>query len=159
MHFRTLFALPAMRVHPQPAQPAVPVDPQRAQACAAVFASRGLRNPLLSSPYRPVLTHPTSKRVLPGVASPSSATVRTVGIGWLALELAPAGQTGAWVGVAVLPGCPTPRSHGAVPAADEHPTAPARARGAGGHHPGAARWDPRREVPIGAVGARQTLLA
>ena len=62
-----------------------------------------------SSPYWPVLTHPRLGRVLPGlVVSAIGDGMSTVAIGWLALQLAPPGQGGTWVALAVtaylLPG-------------------------------------------------------
>ncbi|GAB2935280.1 MFS transporter [Micromonospora polyrhachis] len=61
------------------------------------------------SPYWPVLRHPLLRRVLPGIGLSSLGNgMSTVAISWLALELAPAGQRGLWVALAVaaytLPG-------------------------------------------------------
>jgi MFS transporter, DHA3 family, macrolide efflux protein len=62
-----------------------------------------------SLPYYPVLTHPVFRRVLPGAAASALGDgMSAVAIAWLALELAPAGSRGLWVGAAVaaysLPG-------------------------------------------------------
>jgi len=62
-----------------------------------------------SSPYWPVLTHPQLRRVLPGlVVSALGDGMSVVAIGWLALQLAPAGEGGTWVAIAfaayLLPG-------------------------------------------------------
>ncbi|WP_426504055.1 MFS transporter [Dactylosporangium sp. McL0621] len=55
-----------------------------------------------SSPYRPVLTHPVLRRVLPGIAiSALGDGMSLVAVSWLALQLAPAGQRGPWVAAAV----------------------------------------------------------
>src|SRR3954452_1209166 len=57
---------------------------------------------LRSSPYWPVLSHPRLRRILPGLAvSAVGDGMSTVAIGWLALQLAPRGQGGTWVAVAV----------------------------------------------------------
>ena len=62
-----------------------------------------------SSPYWPVVTHPQLRRVLPGlVVSALGDGMSIVAVSWLALQIAPAGQRGIWVAVAVaaysLPG-------------------------------------------------------
>ena len=62
-----------------------------------------------SSPYYPALVHPVFRRVLPGAAASALGDgMSAVAIAWLALELAPAGSRGLWVGAAVaaytLPG-------------------------------------------------------
>jgi MFS transporter, DHA3 family, macrolide efflux protein len=62
-----------------------------------------------SSPYWPVLTHPLLRRVLPGVgASYLGDGMAVLAVGWLAIELAPEGQRGTGVALAVaaytLPG-------------------------------------------------------
>lgn len=55
-----------------------------------------------SSPYWPVITHPQLRRVLPGlVISALGDGMSLVAISWLALQLAPAGQRGTWVALAV----------------------------------------------------------
>jgi DHA3 family macrolide efflux protein-like MFS transporter len=55
-----------------------------------------------SSPYWPVLSHPLLRRVLPGLAvSALGDGMSLVAVSWLALQLAPAGQRGTWVAVAV----------------------------------------------------------
>src|ERR1700754_920977 len=61
------------------------------------------------SPYWPVITNPTMKRVLPGIATSALGDgMSSVAISWLAIELAPPGQRGLWVAVALaaygLPG-------------------------------------------------------
>lgn len=61
------------------------------------------------SPYLPLFRHPVLNRVLPGlVLSALGDGMSTVAVGWLALQLAPAGTRGLWVGLAVaaytLPG-------------------------------------------------------
>jgi DHA3 family macrolide efflux protein-like MFS transporter len=54
-----------------------------------------------SSPYRPVLTHPVLRRVLPGLlVSALGDGMAIVAVSWLALQLAPAGRGGLWVAVA-----------------------------------------------------------
>jgi DHA3 family macrolide efflux protein-like MFS transporter len=56
---------------------------------------------LASSPYWPVLRHPVLRRVLPGlVVSALGDGMSVVAVSWLALQLAPTGQGGAWVAVA-----------------------------------------------------------
>ena len=62
-----------------------------------------------SSPYYPALTHPVLRRILPGAAASALGDgMSAVAIAWLALELAPPGSRGLWVGAAVaaysLPG-------------------------------------------------------
>ncbi|GAA4217775.1 hypothetical protein GCM10022220_51300 [Actinocatenispora rupis] len=64
---------------------------------------------LRSSPYWPVLSHRTLRGVLPAVAvSALGDGMSMVGVSWLALRLAPVGQRGLWVALAVaaytLPG-------------------------------------------------------
>jgi DHA3 family macrolide efflux protein-like MFS transporter len=55
-----------------------------------------------SSPYWPVVTHPLLRRVLPGLAvSALGDGMALVAVTWLALQLAPAGQQGTWVAIAV----------------------------------------------------------
>lgn len=61
------------------------------------------------SPYRPVLHHPVLRRVLPGIAvSCLGDGMSAVAVTWLAIQLAPPGQRGTWVALAVaaytLPG-------------------------------------------------------
>jgi DHA3 family macrolide efflux protein-like MFS transporter len=63
----------------------------------------------LAAPYRPVLAHPVLRRVLPGfVVSALGDAMSYLAISWLAIDLAPAGTRGVWVGAAVaaytLPG-------------------------------------------------------
>ncbi|GAA0714795.1 MFS transporter [Dactylosporangium roseum] len=54
------------------------------------------------SPYWPVVSHPVLRRVLPGLAvSALGDGMSLVAVSWLALQLAPAGQRGVWVAVAV----------------------------------------------------------
>lgn len=62
-----------------------------------------------SSPYWPVVSHPLLRRVLPGLAvSALGDGMALVAVTWLALEVAPPGQRGVWVAIAVaaytLPG-------------------------------------------------------
>ncbi|HEY0998596.1 MAG TPA: MFS transporter [Streptosporangiaceae bacterium] len=62
-----------------------------------------------SSPYYPALSHPVFRRVLPGTAASALGDgMSAVAIAWLAIELAPPGHRGPWVGAAVaaytLPG-------------------------------------------------------
>lgn len=53
-------------------------------------------------PYWPVITHPLLRRVLPAMAISSFGDgMSVVAISWLALQLAPAGSRGAWVGFAL----------------------------------------------------------
>lgn len=55
-----------------------------------------------SSPYWPVLSHPLLRRVLPGLAvSALGDGMALVAVTWLALEIAPPGQRGIWVAIAV----------------------------------------------------------
>ena len=57
---------------------------------------------LRSSPYWPVLSHPRLRRILPGLTiSAIGDGMSTVAIGWFALQLAPRGEGGTWVAVAV----------------------------------------------------------
>ncbi|GAA2343330.1 MFS transporter [Dactylosporangium salmoneum] len=57
---------------------------------------------MLLTPYRPVLGHPVLRRVLPGLAvSALGDGMSIVAVGWLALQLAPEEQRGAWVAAAV----------------------------------------------------------
>ena len=56
---------------------------------------------LTTSPYWPVLSHPVLRRVLPGLAvSALGDGMAIVAVSWLALQLAPPGERGAWVAVA-----------------------------------------------------------
>ncbi|MEU7725704.1 MFS transporter [Streptomyces sp. NPDC040724] len=56
---------------------------------------------LRTSPYRPVLTHATLRRLLPGFAVSSLGDgMAVVGVSWLAIELAPAAERGLWVALA-----------------------------------------------------------
>jgi hypothetical protein len=62
-----------------------------------------------SSPYYPALSHPVFRKVLPGTAASALGDgMSAVAIAWLAIELAPPGSRGLWVGAAVaaysLPG-------------------------------------------------------
>jgi hypothetical protein len=62
-----------------------------------------------SSPYYPALSHPVFRKVLPGTAASALGDgMSAVAIAWLAIELAPPGHRGLWVGAAVaaysLPG-------------------------------------------------------
>jgi predicted MFS family arabinose efflux permease len=55
-----------------------------------------------TSPYRPVLSHPVLRRLLPGIGlSALGDGMAIVAVTWLALQLAPPGTRGAWVAVAV----------------------------------------------------------
>lgn len=55
-----------------------------------------------SSPYWPVLTHPQLGRVLPGLAiSALGDGMSIIAISWLALQIAPDGQRGTWLAIAV----------------------------------------------------------
>jgi len=55
-----------------------------------------------ASPYWPVVSHPVLRRVLPGlVVSALGDGMSVVAVGWLALQLAPHGQRGTWVAIAV----------------------------------------------------------
>ncbi|HEX5288138.1 MAG TPA: hypothetical protein VFX25_04665 [Streptosporangiaceae bacterium] len=61
------------------------------------------------SPYYPALSHPVFRKVLPGTAASALGDgMSAVAIAWLAIELAPPGHRGLWVGAAVaaysLPG-------------------------------------------------------
>ncbi|MFD9370909.1 MFS transporter [Streptomyces sp. NPDC060020] len=54
-----------------------------------------------TSPYRPVITHSTLRRLLPGFAVSSLGDgMAVVAVGWLAIEIAPAAQRGMWVALA-----------------------------------------------------------
>ncbi|MYT71551.1 MULTISPECIES: MFS transporter [unclassified Streptomyces] len=56
------------------------------------------RRLLRSSPYRPVVGHPTLRRLLPGFAvSALGDGMAVVAVSWLAIELAPAADRGIWV--------------------------------------------------------------
>jgi DHA3 family macrolide efflux protein-like MFS transporter len=88
--------------------PAVPREPAEANPTgkprAIPFAARAR-----ASPYYPALIHPVLRRVLPGAAASALGDgMSAVAIAWLALELAPPGSRGLWVGAAVaaysLPG-------------------------------------------------------
>src|SRR5271163_3283641 len=62
-----------------------------------------------ASPYYPALSHPVLRRILPGAAASALGDgMSAVAIAWLALQLAPPGSRGLWVGAAVaaysLPG-------------------------------------------------------
>lgn len=62
-----------------------------------------------SWPYWPVLRHPVLRRLLPGLTlSALGDGMAVVAVSWLALQLAPDGREGVWVGLAVaaytLPG-------------------------------------------------------
>lgn len=62
-----------------------------------------------SSPYWPVVTHPVLRRLLPGFAlSYLGDSMSLLAVTWLAIQLAPATNTGVWVALAVaaytLPG-------------------------------------------------------
>jgi predicted MFS family arabinose efflux permease len=55
-----------------------------------------------SSPYWPVLSHPLLRRILPGLTvSALGDGMAIVAVTWLALQLAPPGERGTWVAVAV----------------------------------------------------------
>ncbi|MFC4017132.1 MFS transporter [Micromonospora sp. GCM10011542] len=55
-----------------------------------------------SSPYWPVVSHPLLRRVLPGLAvSALGDGMALVAVTWLALQLAPPGQRGTWIAIAV----------------------------------------------------------
>src|SRR5580658_3334082 len=55
-----------------------------------------------SWPYRPVLSHPVVRRLLPGyLLSALGDGMSAVAIAWLALRLAPEPTRGLWVGAAV----------------------------------------------------------
>ncbi|MFI7354116.1 MFS transporter [Streptomyces avidinii] len=54
-----------------------------------------------TSPYRPVITHPTLRRLLPGFTVSSLGDgMAVVAVSWLAIEIAPAAQRGVWVALA-----------------------------------------------------------
>ncbi|MEU6759859.1 MFS transporter [Streptomyces sp. NPDC046685] len=54
-----------------------------------------------ASPYWPVLTHPTLRRLLPGFTVSSLGDgMAVVAVSWLAIELAPASDHGMWVALA-----------------------------------------------------------
>lgn len=54
-----------------------------------------------SSPYWPVVTHPTLRRILPGFAVSSLGDgMAVLAVSWLAIELAPAAERGFWVALA-----------------------------------------------------------
>ncbi|WP_234327722.1 MFS transporter [Streptomyces sp. NRRL F-2664] len=56
---------------------------------------------LRSSPYWPVVGHPTLRRVLPGFAVSSLGDgMDVVAVSWLAIEIAPAANRGVWVATA-----------------------------------------------------------
>ncbi|MGW7434040.1 MFS transporter [Streptomyces sp. NPDC054861] len=56
---------------------------------------------LRPSPYRPVVQHPTLRRVLPGFAVSSLGDgMAVVAVSWLAIELAPPANRGVWVALA-----------------------------------------------------------
>lgn len=55
-----------------------------------------------SSPYWPVVSHPLLRRVLPGLAvSALGDGMAVVAVTWLAIQLAPHGQRGTWIAVAM----------------------------------------------------------
>ncbi|MET7964085.1 MFS transporter [Micromonospora zamorensis] len=55
-----------------------------------------------SSPYWPVVSHPQLRRVLPGLAvSALGDGMAVVAVTWLAIQLAPHGQRGTWIAVAM----------------------------------------------------------
>ncbi|MEU0549222.1 MFS transporter [Micromonospora sp. NPDC005979] len=55
-----------------------------------------------TSPYWPVVSHPLLRRVLPGLAvSALGDGMAVVAVTWLAIQLAPTGQRGLWIAVAV----------------------------------------------------------
>ncbi|MGC4817584.1 MFS transporter [Micromonospora sp. DT63] len=57
---------------------------------------------LRASPYRPVVSHPLLRRILPGLAvSALGDGMALVAVTWLAIQLAPQGQHGPWIAVAV----------------------------------------------------------
>lgn len=54
-----------------------------------------------TSPYRPVLTHSTLRRLLPGFTVSSLGDgMAVVAVSWLAIEIAPAAERGMWVALA-----------------------------------------------------------
>ena len=98
---------------PGPEPPAAPArdpgpEPPGAPARPPGWAAR-LTGRVRTSPYYPALSHPVLRRVLPGAAASALGDgMSAVAIAWLALELAPEGSRGLWVGAAVaaysLPG-------------------------------------------------------
>ncbi|MFJ6165397.1 MFS transporter [Micromonospora orduensis] len=55
-----------------------------------------------TSPYWPVVSHPLLRRVLPGLAvSALGDGMAVVAVVWLAIELAPSGQHGTWIALAM----------------------------------------------------------
>ncbi|MFG1872574.1 MFS transporter [Micromonospora arborensis] len=55
-----------------------------------------------SSPYWPVVSHPQLRRVLPGLAvSALGDGMAVVAVTWLAIQLAPSGQRGTWIALAM----------------------------------------------------------
>ncbi|RAO36086.1 hypothetical protein PSN13_02088 [Micromonospora saelicesensis] len=55
-----------------------------------------------SSPYWPVVSHPQLRRVLPGLAvSALGDGLAVVAVTWLAIQLAPHGQRGTWIALAM----------------------------------------------------------
>jgi MFS transporter, DHA3 family, macrolide efflux protein len=65
-------------------------------------SERAVRPFLRSWPYWPVVSHRILRRVLPGLAvSAVGDGMAVVAVSWLALQLAPVGQRGTWVAVAV----------------------------------------------------------
>ncbi|MCO1598395.1 MFS transporter [Micromonospora sp. RHAY321] len=55
-----------------------------------------------SSPYWPVVSHPLLRRVLPGLAvSALGDGMAVVAVTWLAIQLAPHGQRGTWIALAM----------------------------------------------------------
>lgn len=57
---------------------------------------------LRSSPYWPVVSHPQLRRVLPGLAvSALGDGLAVVAVTWLAIQLAPHGQRGIWIALAM----------------------------------------------------------
>ncbi|MFB7253455.1 hypothetical protein [Streptomyces nojiriensis] len=56
---------------------------------------------LRTSPYRPVLTHSTLRRLLPGFTVSSLGDgMAVVAVSWLAIEIAPAAERALWVALA-----------------------------------------------------------
>ncbi|WP_405436912.1 MFS transporter [Streptomyces avidinii] len=54
-----------------------------------------------TSPYRPVITHSTLRRLLPGFTVSSLGDgMAVVAVSWLAIEIAPAAERGMWVALA-----------------------------------------------------------
>ena len=81
-----------------------PGPPEADQARVSRLAARAR-----ASPYYPALSHPVLRRILPGAAASALGDgMSAVAIAWLALQLAPPGSAGLWVGAAVadysLPG-------------------------------------------------------